>query len=77
MLADYLLDLGHTEIGMIAQRVREHNGVDGEGLFELLFHASRGVSAMTDPTDGRSSRDGGTASPVTVKLVGSCPVISM
>ena len=33
--------------------------------------------ATTDPMDGRSSREGGTARPVTVKLVGSCPVISM
>jgi len=50
----------HLKIG---RRLREENGTEGEGIFELLFHMSRGVAAITSPAErlevARLALDGG------------------
>ncbi|MDC3953296.1 AAA family ATPase [Polyangium jinanense] len=47
----------------IGRRLRDEIGTEGEGLFELLLHMSRGIAVMTDPAErlevARLALDGG------------------
>ncbi|MRG97435.1 AAA family ATPase [Polyangium spumosum] len=47
----------------IGRRLRDEIGAEGEGLFELLLHMSKGASALTDPVErlevARLALDGG------------------